>query len=84
MTLAELFHAINLAGVRLANVAGRLELRGPAIPPAVRAGAAEHKEVLLSLLPPSAGTEAEPDGAELAEERAAIQAEVAFPCKPTE
>lgn len=52
MNLAELFHACNLAGVRLANVGGRLELRGPSIPADVKAGAAEHKETLLTLLPP--------------------------------
>jgi hypothetical protein len=52
MTLAELFNALNRAGVRLANVGGQLELRAPAIPGDVRAGAMEHKDALLALLPP--------------------------------
>src|SRR5262249_27892697 len=82
MTLAELFHAVNQAGVRLANVAGHLELRGAVIPPEVRAGTAEYKEVLLSLLPPTPGPaapatlpEADADAAELLEEHAAIREE---------
>jgi len=74
MTLADLFNAVNLAGVRMASVNGRLELRGPAIPPDVAAGAAEHKAELLALLPASTGPEpAEPD--ETAAERAAIACE---------
>lgn len=51
MTLADLFHAVNLAGVRLANVNGQLQLRGTTIPADVKAGAAEHKDTLLALLP---------------------------------
>jgi hypothetical protein len=59
MNLAEFFHAINHAGVRLANSGGQLELRGPAssITPDLRAAAAEHKATILALLP---ATQSEP------------------------
>jgi hypothetical protein len=53
MTLPDLFHAVNLAGIRLANVDGQLLLRGHvgSVTPVIRAGAAEHKAELLALLP---------------------------------
>jgi hypothetical protein len=53
MTLAELLCSVNAAGIGLANVGGQLQLRGPpgAITPEIRAGAGEHKEALLELLP---------------------------------
>jgi hypothetical protein len=53
MTLVELFSAVNGAGVSLANVDGQLQLRGPpgAITPDIRAGAEEHKQAILALLP---------------------------------
>jgi len=71
MTLAELFHAVNLAGIRLANVGGRLQLRpAGAVTEAIRAAAAEHKAELLAIMPETA---ADADAAELAAERAAIQ-----------
>jgi hypothetical protein len=62
MTLADLFAAANAAGIRLAVVGEHLELRGPpdAITPEIRAGAAEHKATLLSLLA-SAPAEPSPD-----------------------
>ena len=82
MNLAELFHACNLAGIRLANVGGQLELRGLAIPCDVKAGAAEHKKTLLALLPPIpepsptlSSFVRSPLGDTDAEERLAIQAE---------
>src|SRR5262245_45960587 len=61
MTLADFFLAVNAAGVLLANVGGRLQLRGPtsAISPAIRAAAAEHKAAILALLPASPPEEAE-------------------------
>jgi len=54
MTLAELFSAVNIAGIGLANVGGKLQMCGPAgaITPEIRAGAGEHKETILALLPP--------------------------------
>jgi hypothetical protein len=60
MTLADFFLAVNTAGVRLANVGGRLQLRGrpEAITSEIRAGAAEHKAAVLSLLPPTPAPEA--------------------------
>jgi hypothetical protein len=60
MTLADLFLAVNAAGVRLANVCGQLQLRGPAdaITAQIRAGAVEHKAALLALLPPAGAAEA--------------------------
>src|SRR5262245_43207385 len=53
MTLAELFLAVNAAGLSLANVGGRLDVRGPdhAITPDILTGAAEHKDAILALLP---------------------------------
>jgi hypothetical protein len=54
MTLPDFFTMINLAGIRLANLNGQLQIRGPAeaITPAIKAGAAEHKATILSMLPP--------------------------------
>ncbi len=54
MTLADFFLAVNGAGIRLANVGGQLQLRGPAnaISPEIKAGAAEHKLAILAMLPP--------------------------------
>jgi hypothetical protein len=53
MTLADFFTAVNGAGIRLANVDGQLQLRGPAsaVTPEIRAAAAEHKPALLAMLP---------------------------------
>jgi hypothetical protein len=58
MTLAEFFLAVNGAGIKMANVGGRLELRGPngAITPEIRTGAGEHKATIVALLPPSPST----------------------------
>jgi len=55
MTLAEFFLAVTNAGVRLANLRGQIQLRGrpDSITAEIRSGAAEHKEVLLALLPPT-------------------------------
>lgn len=60
MTLVEFLLAVNRAGVRLANVGGRLLLRGAAISREVRAGAAEHKAAILTLLPPEGAIEHAP------------------------
>jgi hypothetical protein len=62
MNLADLFAAVNAAGIRLAAAGEHLELRGlpDAITPEIRAGAAEHKATLLSLLA-SAPAEPSPD-----------------------
>jgi hypothetical protein len=75
MTVAELFHCVNLAGVRLVNIAGELRLRGPAgvITAEIRAGATEHKATLLSILPAAAESLRTVQDAEDEEERAAIQ-----------
>jgi hypothetical protein len=61
MTLTDFFQAVTAAGICLANVAGQLQLRGPAsaITPELKAGAAEHKEALLALLPSTPGIEVE-------------------------
>jgi hypothetical protein len=61
MTLTEFFQAVTAAGVRLANVCGQLQLQGPAgaITPELQAGAAEHKEAILALLPSPPGIELE-------------------------
>jgi hypothetical protein len=75
MTLADFFLAVNHASIRLANVGGQLQLRGPtnAITPEIQSGAAEHKAAILELLPPAPNQDAAeieidefPDG-ELAE-----------------
>src|SRR6516164_1060389 len=72
MTLTAFFLAVNAAGVRLVNVNGHLQLRGPdgSITPEIRAGAAEHKAAILAMLPPSALCD---DAREQAEEHAAIK-----------
>src|SRR4051794_23714282 len=56
MTLADFFLAVNRAGITLTNVSGQLQLRGPtdAISPEIRAGAAQHKETILAMMPPAA------------------------------
>jgi hypothetical protein len=67
MTLADFFLAVNGAGIRLANVGGQLQLRGPAsaISPEIRAGAVEHKAAVLALLPPTSASTAGTEGAEV-------------------
>jgi hypothetical protein len=62
MTLADFFLAVNEAGIRLAHVGGQLQLRGPAnaISPQIKEAAAENKETLLALLPPTPEPEPEP------------------------
>jgi hypothetical protein len=64
MTLADFFLAVSGAGIRLANVGGQLQLRGPAsaITPEIRAGAAEHKAALLALLPRAERTDGTAQG----------------------
>lgn len=54
MNIADFFTAINLAGIRLTNLNGQLQLRGhaEAITPAIKAGAVEHKATILGMLPP--------------------------------
>jgi hypothetical protein len=78
MTLADLFLAVNAAGVRLSNVGGQLQLCGPAfaISPQIREAAAEHKDTILALLPPAVEDDA--DLRELADERAATRWEGAL------
>lgn len=73
MNLADLFTAINSAGIRLVNNNGQLQLRGPegSIRPELATAAAEHKPTLLALLPPLPSPEQEDQ--ETKEEREAIQ-----------
>ena len=71
MSLATLFLTVNAASVRFVNVNGQLQLRGPvgSITSDMKFGAAEHKAVILAMLPTSA---VDADAGEQAEERAAI------------
>ena len=84
MTLADFFLAVNGAGVRLANVGGQLQLRGPAnaLTEEIRAGAAEHKAAILAVLPPA--PEAGPGAGEAVRERAATVAEANGQITPEE
>jgi hypothetical protein len=59
MTLVEFFTVLNSHAIRLANVDGRLELRGRHIHSEIVEGARLHKETLLALLPPQPGLNAE-------------------------
>jgi hypothetical protein len=69
MVLTDLFHALNLAGVRLANVGGKLQLRpAGAVTAEIKTAALAHKAELLALLPPA--PEVDEEGAA---ERQAIQ-----------
>src|SRR5690242_3578998 len=58
MTLADLFTLLNTYAIRMAEVNGHLELRGPHVPPEVVEGVRTHKQTLLSLLAAQPTTEA--------------------------
>lgn len=53
MILADLFHAMNAAGVRLTKSGDRVQIRtvGGAVTPEIIAGVKEHKQALLDVLP---------------------------------
>ncbi len=72
MTLLDLFHALNQAGVGIVQADGKIQLRpASAVTPALRDAVLEHKTTLLSLLPDSSSMLTD----ELALERKAIESE---------
>ena len=75
--LADLFLAVNAAGVRFVNLNGQLQLRGPfgSISLNIKAGAAEHQAAILAML---ASPTVDTDAREQAEERDAIDWEGAL------
>jgi hypothetical protein len=87
MTLADFFLAINGAGVRLANVGGDLQLRGPAnaITTEMRTAASEHKTAILALLPAAPPPATEDNPAQIdARDTDSIAQNASEPCLPAQ
>jgi hypothetical protein len=75
MTLAEVFHALNQAGVRIVPTGDKLQLRpASSVTPELRDAVLQHKDELLAVLAPPP-SDLDPDAAEAIAEREAIQYE---------